>query len=126
MIEAMIVVAIIGILSAIAMPMYSQYIQNSRRAEARALLMENAQYMQRFYTQNGSYSRTLDNRAPVLPNTANTYYDFANDAAMLTTTSYTLQATPKGTMASDRCGRLTVTSTGVRGSSKLTAAECWK
>jgi type IV pilus assembly protein PilE len=126
LIEVMIVVAIIGILSAIAMPLYSQYVQNARRAEARAMLMENAQYMQRFYTQNGSYAKTLDNNAPALPNTANTYYDFSNDTANLSTTTYTLQAVPKGTMSTDKCGTLTLTNTGVRGSSKLTAAECWK
>lgn len=128
LIEVMIVVVIIGILSAIAMPLYTQYVQNARRAEARALLMENAQYMQRFYTQNGSFSRTLAGTAPVLPNTANTYYDFDNDAATLTTTTYTVRAKPKagGPMASDKCGQLTLTNTGVRGSSKLTAAECWK
>jgi type IV pilus assembly protein PilE len=126
LIEVMIVVVIIGILSAIAMPLYTQYIQNARRAEARALLMENAQYMQRFYTQNGSFSRTLAGNAPVLPNTANSFYDFANDAAALGTTTFTLQATPKGAMASDKCGQLTLTNTGVRGSAKLTPAECWK
>lgn len=126
LIEVMIVVAIIGILSAIAMPLYTQYIQNARRAEARAVLMENAQYMQRFYTQNGSFSRTLAGNAPVLPTTANTFYDFDNDPATLTTTTYTVRATPKGPMASDKCGQLTLTNTGVRGASKLTAAECWK
>lgn len=126
LIEVMIVVVIIGILSAIAMPLYTQYIQNARRAEARALLMDNAQYMQRFYTQNGSFVRTLAGTAPVLPNTANTYYDFDNDDATLTTTTYTVRATPKGAMASDKCGRLTLTNTGVRGSANLTAAECWK
>lgn len=128
LIEVMIVVVIIGILSAIAMPLYSQYVQNARRAEARAVLMENAQYMQRFYTQNGSFARTLAGNAPVLPTTANTYYDFANDPAALGTTTFTLQATPKagGPMASDKCGQLTLTNTGVRGSAKLTAAECWK
>jgi Tfp pilus assembly protein PilE len=29
-------------------------------------------------------------------------------------------------MASDKCGQLTLTNTGVRGSAKLTPAECWK
>jgi type IV pilus assembly protein PilE len=126
LIEVMIVVVIIGILTAVAMPLYSQHVQNARRAEARALLAENAQYMQRFYTQNGSFSRTLAGNAPVLPNTANSFYDFANDAAALGTTTFTLQATPKGAMASDKCGQLTLTNTGVRGSAKLTPAECWK
>lgn len=128
LIEVMIVVAIIGILSAIAVPLYSQYVQNARRAEARAMLMENTQYMQRFYTQNGSYAKTLDNKTPVLPITSSTFYNFSNDASNLSTTTYTLQAVPKSAeaMAADKCGTLTITNTGIRGSSKLTPAECWK
>lgn len=127
LIEVMIVVAIIGILSAIAMPLYRQYIDNARRAEARALLMENAQYMQRFYTaNNGNFAKTLDNRDPVLPNTANNFYDFRIVPADLTATTFTLEAKPKGTMENDKCGTLGVTNTGARKSSKLTAAECWK
>lgn len=126
LIEVMIVVVIIGILSAVALPMYNQYIENARRTDARALLMENSQYMMRFYSaNNGSFAKTLDNKSPVLPNTASPYYDFtiADD---LSTTTFTLEAKPKGTMAKDKCGKLSLTNTGVRKSEKLTAAECWK
>lgn len=126
LVELMITVAIIGILSAVALPMYSQYVQNARRAEARAILAENAQYMQRFYTANGSFAKTLDNKAPVLPNTGNSYYTVQHVDADLTTTTFSLEAVPKGAMATDKCGTLGLTNTGVRKSSKLTAAECWK
>lgn len=128
LVELMIVVAIIGILSAVAMPAYTQYVKNARRADARAQLMENAQYMQRFYSANGSFAKTLDNKAPVLPITGNTFYTFQNVQADLTTTTFTLEAVPVAgsPMASDKCGKLSLTNTGVRRSEKLTAAECWK
>ena len=43
LIEVMIVVAIIGILSAIAMPSYTEYIRRGHRTEARASLLQMAQ-----------------------------------------------------------------------------------
>lgn len=126
LIEVMIVVAIIGILAAVALPQYSQYVKNTRRAEARAQLMDNVQYMQRFYAANNSYLKTLDNKDPKPPNTGNDYYTVQIRPNTLSTTDFTLEALPKGGMADDKCGTLGITSTGARLASKLTAAECWK
>ena len=54
LIEVMITVAIIGILSAVALPSYQSYIQKSRRSEARVVLMDAAskqeQYILNFRT----------------------------------------------------------------------------
>ena len=47
LIELMIVLAIVGILSAIAFPSYTKYVAKGKRAEARAALLESAQYMER-------------------------------------------------------------------------------
>lgn len=47
LIELMIVVAIVAILAAVAYPSYRDSISKSRRAEARAQLMDAVQYMQR-------------------------------------------------------------------------------
>ena len=43
LIEVMIVVAIVGILAAIALPSYNEYIRRGHRAEARAALLQGAQ-----------------------------------------------------------------------------------
>ena len=59
LIEVMIVVAIVAILAAIAYPSYLESVRKSKRAEARAQLMEAAQYMQRFYSQNDSFKRAI-------------------------------------------------------------------
>ena len=55
LIELMVVVAIVAILAAIAYPSYRSQIEKTRRADAKAVLMQAAQYMERLYTENGCY-----------------------------------------------------------------------
>jgi type IV pilus assembly protein PilE len=55
LIEVMIVVAIISLLAAIALPSYQSYVARSNRAAAKTQLLQAAQYMQRFYAANDRY-----------------------------------------------------------------------
>lgn len=129
LIELMIVVVVIGVLAAIAYPSYQEHIRKSKRADAQASLMELSQFMERFYSANGKY-RTAANVAPTLPFTSTprgggaANYTLALSA--ITDFGYTLTATRVNSMANDSCGNLTLTHTGVRGSSAGVAAECWR
>lgn len=55
LIELMIVVAIIGILAAVAMPEYNKYIAKSARTQAKAALLDLAQMEERYFTNNAKY-----------------------------------------------------------------------
>lgn len=65
MIELMIVVAIIGIIAAVAYPSYQENVRQTRRSSAQADLMELAQWMERQYAQDYSYLE--GGNQPVLP-----------------------------------------------------------
>lgn len=130
LIELMIVAAIIGILSAVAYPSYTESIKRGDRSTATAALLEAQQFMERFYAANSRYTTdAAGTTAPTLPSrlqavpAGSPKYDLNVSAVSLN--SYTLKADPRGV---DRCENLTLTNTGVKGrsASDPTVAECWK
>ncbi len=129
LIEVMIVVAIVGILSAIALPSYRSYIERGDRASARAALLEAQQFMERFYATNNRFttdvacttSPALPARFTNVPENSPRY----SLAVVSDCNSYTLTATPLQTVS--LCTNLTLTNTGVKGiSGSGTVADCWK
>ncbi|NMM76763.1 prepilin-type N-terminal cleavage/methylation domain-containing protein [Acidovorax sp. SRB_14] len=127
LIEVMIVVAIIGILSAIALPSYNEYIRRGHRADARAGLLQAQQWLERAATATGVYPTTLP-AALAWSGDATKRYDIAF-AAGNTNSAFTLTATPKGAQTGDKCGNYTLTNTGLRGAKGVTTGaivtECW-
>lgn len=136
LIEMMIVVAVIGILGAIAYPSYTEYVLRSHRADARAQLLQAQLWMERAATANGVYPTNAD-RTKILPATLT----WANDSgkrytiglSASTNASFTLTATPKtGPQTKDKCGTLTVNHLGQQDvtskptGSSATASECWQ
>jgi len=121
LLELMIVVAIIAILAAIAIPSYRESVTKSRRADAQGALQGFAQAMERFYTQNGTYlgagTAGADTGAPAVFATKSpidgtqTYYQLT--ISLVGANSYTLLATPAGPQVGD--GNLTLDSIGARG-----------
>ncbi len=127
LIELMVAVAILGFLAAVALPSYQNYVRQSNRSVAKAILLENAQFMEQFYTENNRYDQTLGAVAVALPiaqspRTGVIQYNIT--VATPAPTAFTLSAAPVGSMAGDVCGTLTLTNTGVQGSAG-TVANCW-
>ena len=131
LIELMIVVAIIGILAAVALPSYRESIRRGDRASARAAIMESQQFMERFYAANDAYdidkaaaNVTLPARLQAIPTESVKY----NLTVSATVNAFTVTATPISTDA--KCGNLTLTHTGVKGAlgstATATVSPCWK
>ncbi|MEW5789720.1 MAG: type IV pilin protein [Pseudomonadota bacterium] len=128
LIEVMIAVIIVGILSAVAVPNFMAYLAQAARAEARGILMENAQFLERNYSVANRFDEDASGAATDLPFDQSPKEGTAKyniSTSVLTATTYTLQAVPTGSMAGDECGTLTLNHLGDRGSAG-TLAECWE
>lgn len=136
LVELMIVVAIIAVLAAVAIPSYQSSVLKSRRADSEGALQQFRQAMERHYTKVYSYTgaatggadtgapdpAVFASQSPVDGGTA--LYNLTISAANNNT--YTLTATPVGGQAADACGVLTLSNAGVRGSDGAAADGCWE
>ena len=98
LIELIVVVAIIGILSMIAIPQYTDYLMRSRVVEATAALSEARVKMEQHFMDRHSYTAGCDAGGPGLI-TETDNFTFACPSANLKTNEYVLTATGKGLMA---------------------------
>lgn len=117
LIEMMVVVLIIGILSAVAFPSYVSYVQKSRRFDVQAAMYKTAAEMEREYTEKNTYADGgLAAEAASHP-----YYTVTFSAK--SSQAYTIQAVPKDAQVKDECGTMTLAHTGAYAP---TTKGCWK
>jgi type IV pilus assembly protein PilE len=107
LIELLIAVAIIAVLAGIAYPGYTGHMKKAYRAEIVALLTEQAQHLERFYTRNGTF---IDADGVSAGN------DRYRISAALNPQDFQLVATPAvdSVMFGDPCGDFSLSSTTAR------------
>ena len=60
LIELMIAVAVLGIIAAVALPSYQDHVRRTNRAEAKSILLEMSQLLERNYTAVNRYDQKSD------------------------------------------------------------------
>jgi len=127
LIELMIVVAIVALLAAIAVPSYRQYVLRANRTEATTALLQLAAAQEKFYLQNNTYAGNalIDDAPPaglgLSATTAGGRYTVAITAA--TAAAFSATATAAGAQAADTtCATFTIKQAGAR---TATSANCW-
>lgn len=132
LVELMVVVVVVAILAAIAYPSYIDSVRRARRSDGKSALLSAAQTMERYFTENMTYSGWALGAAVTSPER---YYTIAFDSAPTSTTicgtsattspsatAYRLCASPVGAQASDSCGTLSLSNTGIKTPS---TGACW-
>jgi type IV pilus assembly protein PilE len=137
LIELMVVVSIITILGAIAVPTYTASVRKSRRTEAKTAIMDFAAREERLYATQNVYSTD-----PVAlgytaaggswPVSTGSYYQIelptisAPSATTPATFSVVVDPSPGSTQANDTtCASFTLTNTGLQGATGTNPTSCW-
>lgn len=130
LIEIMIVVAVIAIIAAIALPSYNNSVLKSKRGMGKAELMEVLSMQEQYFINNKAYATDLTSLGyatnPYFINDqgsevadANSIYRIALSGA--TVSDFTIEALARNGQADDTdCSTLTLTNTGAK-----TPAQCW-
>ena len=137
LIEVLLVVSLIAVLTAIAVPNYRTYVLRANRTEARAALLELAAAQERFYLQCHTYSGSLGSTTSCAPATL----AFAATSerglyAVTVTTADTDRLVRDGkrrqhgtSIRGQQCRTLRLTSQGVKSATSAagaeSGAECW-
>jgi type IV pilus assembly protein PilE len=126
LIELLIAVAIVGILSALAIASYGMYTKSANRTDATKTMTLDAQALERCYSQNFTYATCAT--VPALATSSQGFYRIVVATA---TSSFTITATPiKAPQTGDKtCAQFTLNSAGTQGATNSAAANttstCW-
>ena len=133
LVEVIVVLVILGVLSAIAIPSYSRYLVDSRRIDAKTSLADLAARLEQHYTETNDYSSatiaTGDAVTDIMDTASTSEGHYTLSISAATAGTYTIKATrvSDGLQSGDgTCGDFTLNSIGVQGITGSGAADdCW-
>jgi len=127
LIELMIAVAVLGLLTALALPAYQKQILKSHRTDAKTALLDLAAREERYRSTNQIYTNVgtalgYSSNFPIsVPSSGNPTYTLSVNM-VAGGGSFSATATPSGAQAGDGCGSYSITDTGVQSASQ---SNCW-
>lgn len=133
LIELMVVVAIVGILTMVALPYYEEYVIRSNRSVGTAELMKLASRQEQFFIDNKRYALSIDSLGYVESRidkkgeqvASGGIYSLSLGSGLGSSGSvFILQAEPQGRQIKDDCGTLTLNHLGQRGDDG--GSRCWE
>ena len=118
LIELMIVIAIVAILVALALPSYTRYVLKANRGEAQQLLLNWANNQEIWRANDTDYAATDEIPVP-------THDRYTFTLPTITATTYVLRATATGDQADDEERNTSCTVLEINQSNAKTPAFCW-
>lgn len=127
LIELLVAVAILGIIMAIAIPSYQKHVVRSNWVEAKTILVQTAQALERCYTRYNAYNDSDCNVTFPIESESG-WYKMTKGEQTINATSFDLVAEPQKSQATrdTDCKNFTLSHNGTRGVSGSAAVEdCW-
>ena len=132
LIEVMIVVVIVGILVAVALPGYQNSMQKGRRADAKAALLDVAGRQEQYMLDRGTYTDDMEDLGfdddPMVSDEGHYSVDAAACTDGTLARCYVLTATPRaGSPQTDdtRCTTIVLGSNGAKTATGSDTESCW-
>ncbi len=125
LVELMVVVVVIGILTAFAYPSYRQYVAKAKRNEAKAALLQIATMQERVYLRERSYTTDMAKLGfPVGANFLTDSSSYIVNVTAATPAAFSATATyQKGDAEAGKCATFSINGVGLKTSTPAT--DCW-
>ena len=122
LIELIIVMTVIGILLATAMPSYRNYMLRVHRSEAIRMLLQASMCQERISASRGNYDTNL-----CQPVSEQQRYRLTYNSPDTQGHTYVVMATPIGAQLADPCGSMSLNQNGARSISAMgiSVMKCW-